>query len=233
MNCSIDLCNSDNDHIPTLCVSKVPIFNHLPLEILSVIAEKASMRVYEKGQFVHKPSDSSNALFIVHKGKVKIYHLSSDGKKQLVRFLEAGDFAGEMALFSATKHDSYAEVTDSSEICMIYQSDIQELIKEYPEISLHVLAELSKRLGDSEKQTVAIATSSVNSRIAQYLIDLSNQADSEHITLPMSRRYLASYLGTTPETISRRLGEFEEAGWIKQQGQRNIIIIDIEGLKGN
>lgn len=232
MSCSIDYCNHDNEHIPSLCVSKVPIFNHLPIDILSVIAQKATMRTYQKGQLIHKPNDNSSELFIVHKGRIKIYYLSSDGKQQLVRFLEAGDFAGEMALFSATKHDSYAQATTTSEICMIYQSDIQDLLKEHPEISLHVLAELSKRLGESEKQTVAIATTSVNNRIAQYLIDLSNQQNSLEINLPMSRRYLASFLGTTPETISRRLGEFEEAGWIKQQGQRNITIIDIEGLWG-
>ncbi|MDW0117954.1 helix-turn-helix domain-containing protein [Sporosarcina thermotolerans] len=32
----------------------------------------------------------------------------------------------------------------------------------------------------------------------------------------MTRKDLASYIGTTPETISRKLGEFEEAGWIRQ-----------------
>lgn len=201
------------------------------METLSIIADKASMRTYKKGQFIHKPSDSSDELYIVHKGKVKIYYLSEDGKKQLVRFLGAGDFAGEMALFSSTKHDSYAEVIEDSEVCMIYHSDIQSLIKEYPEISLHVLAELSRRLGNSEKQTVAIATASVNNRLAQYLVDLSKQEGSMDITLPMSRRYLASYLGTSPETISRRLGEFEESGWIEQCGQREIKIIDINSLR--
>jgi len=46
----------------------------------------------------------------------------------------------------------------------------------------------------------------------------------------MSRKNLASFMGTTPETVSRRLGEFEEAGWIRQTGQRKITIIDLDAL---
>jgi CRP/FNR family transcriptional regulator, anaerobic regulatory protein len=46
----------------------------------------------------------------------------------------------------------------------------------------------------------------------------------------MSKKDLASYLGTTPETISRKLFEFEDAGLIKQVSNKNIEILDIDGL---
>ena len=218
------------EHVPALCVSRVPIFNHLTHEALSVIAEKASMGTHERGQFIHRPGDPSNKLFIVHKGKVKVYRLSDSGKEQLVRILSPGDFAGELALFSSTDHDSYAEAMQASEICTIYQDDVRKLLLEYPDISLHVLAELSRRLGTSEKQTAAIATESINARLAQYLAGLMEEENSASFSLPMSRRYLASFLGTTPETVSRRLGEFEDAGWIQQTGQRKIAILDLDAL---
>lgn len=218
------------DHIPALCVSRVPIFNHLPAEELAVIADKASMRTYERGQFIHRAGDPSDKLFIVHKGKVKVYRLADTGKEQLIRILDAGDFAGELALFSAMAHDSYAEVMQVSEICTIYQADVRELLLQYPDISLHVLAELSRRLGVSEKQTATIATASINARLAQYLADLMEQENSSRFDLPMSRRHLASFLGTTPETVSRRLGEFAEAGWIVQTGQRKITVLDLDAL---
>lgn len=188
------------------------------------------MRTYERGQFIHRAGDPSDKLFIIHKGKVKVYRLSDTGKEQLVRILSPGDFAGELALFSATAHDSYAEAMQTSEVCTIHQADVRELLLQYPDIGLHVLAELSRRLGTSEKQTTAIATASINARLAQYLANLGEQQGSPSFNLPMSRRYLASYLGTTPETVSRRLGEFEEAGWIQQSGQRKITILDLDAL---
>ena len=217
-------------HVATLCVSRVPIFNHLPLEELSVIADKASMRVYEQRQFIHRAGDPSDKLFSVHRGEVKVYRLSENGKEQLVRILRPGDFAGELALFSAPAHDSYAEAMQTSEVCMIHQNDVRELVLQYPDIGLYILAELSRRLNTSEKQTTAIATVSINARLAHYLADWAEQENSFSFSLPMSRRYLASFLGTTPETISRRLGEFEESGWISQTGQRKITILDLDAL---
>lgn len=213
-----------------LCVSRVPIFNHLPVEELTIIAGKANMRSYERGQFIHRDGDPSDQLFILHRGAVKVYRLSEAGKEQLVRILRPGDFIGEMALFSATAHDSYAEAMQATQICAISRADLRELLLEYPAISLHVLAELSRRLGASEKQTTAIATEPINARIALYLAELSEQEKSFTFRLPMSRKHLASFLGTTPETVSRRLGEFEQAGLIRQTGQREISILDMDAL---
>src|SRR5690606_30128504 len=156
--------------------------------------------------------------------------LADTGKEQLVRILSPGDFAGELALFSSIDHDSYAEAMQASEVCTMHQADVRELLLQYPEISLHVLTELSRRLHASEKQSAAIATASINTRLAQYLVHQAENEDAMHFSLPMSRRDLASFLGTTPETVSRRLGEFEEAGWIRQTGQRKITILDLDAL---
>lgn len=230
LNSPSHISHTNDEHIPALCVSKVPIFNHLPSDVLSAIAGKASMRTYERGEFIHRAGEPSNKLFIVHKGKVKVYRLSDTGKEQLVRILTPGHFAGELALFSASAHDSYAQTMQASEICTIFQSDVHELLAQHPNISLHILAELSRRLGTSERQTTAIATVSINARLANYLIEQAEQVESHTFSLPMSRKYLASFLGTTPETISRRLSEFEAAGWIAQTGLRKITILDLDAL---
>lgn len=222
--------NTHGEHVPAVCVSRVPIFNHLPAEVLVNVADKATMQHYERGQFIHRAGDASDKLFIVHKGKVKVYRLSDTGKEQLIRILQPGDFAGELTLFATTEQDSYAEAMKSSEICTIYQRDMRELLVQYPEISLSILAELSRRLDTSEKQTTAIAIEPINVRLAHYLVAQAEQANASHFHLPMSRRHLASFLGTTPETVSRRLGEFVEAGWIAQTGQRQITILDLDAL---
>lgn|SRR5690625_2650372 len=224
--------SSDNndEHIAALCVARVPIFNHLSAQALTIIAHKADMRTYERGEFIHRAGDPSGKLFIVHRGKVKVYRLSDTGKEQLVRILNPGDFAGELALFADGDHDSWAEAMQASEVCTIHQADVRDLLRQYPDIGIHVLAELSRRLHTSEKQTTAIATTSINARLAQYLAAQAEQANSPSFSLPMSRRHLASFLGTTPETVSRRLGEFEDAGWISQTGQRKITILDLDAL---
>lgn len=46
----------------------------------------------------------------------------------------------------------------------------------------------------------------------------------------MNKKDIASYLGTTPETISRKLADLEDAGYIKQISNKKIKILDLDGL---
>ena len=60
--------------------------------------------------------------------------------------------------------------------------------------------------------------------------DENQEAEELILTLPMSRRELASYLGTSPESISRKFTEFEQEGLIEQVSPKKIRVIDIDGL---
>jgi CRP/FNR family transcriptional regulator len=185
---------------------------------------------YKKGELIYSAGDRSDSLYIVNKGRIRIYHLSESGKEQLVRILEVGDFTGELALFSESTHESFAQAMEDTEVCMIKRKDLQDFLMRYPSISIKLLAEFSKRLEKSEKQTTRVSTERVETRIALFLSECVENNKSMEFVLPMSKKDLASYLGTTPETISRKLAELEDAGYIKQKTSRKILILDLEGL---
>lgn len=214
------------------CVSLVPIFNHLEDEQLDEIMVTTQSVSYKRNELIYRAGDESDSLYILNKGKVRIYRLAESGKEQLVRMLKPGDFTGEMALFSESTHESYAEALVDTKICMIKRSDLQEFLLKYPSIALKVLAEFSNRLEASEKQTTRFSTEKVETRIALFLAESLNEEESGivELTLPMSKKDLASYLGTTPETISRKFNDLEERGYIKQITHKRIKIIDLDGL---
>lgn len=216
----------------TSCVSLVPIFNHLEKKQLDEIKVTTQSVSYKKQELIYHAGDESTSLYIIHKGKVRIYRLSESGKEQLVRILNPGDFTGEMALFSESTHETYAEAMIDTKICRIDRSDLQDFLLKYPSISLKILAEFSNRLEASEKQSSRFATEKVEARIALFLVDILNEElpKTTEVTLPMSKKDLASYLGTTPETISRKFNELEDKGLIKQLTHKQIKIIDLDGL---
>jgi cAMP-binding proteins - catabolite gene activator and regulatory subunit of cAMP-dependent protein kinases len=159
--------------------------------------------------------------------------LSESGKEQLIRVLNPGDFTGEWTIFSTdTYHEHYAEVTRNSSICVINQNDLLELLKEYPEISMKILSSMSDRLQQSERQTASVATEPVTNRIIYYLESLAGTETEDEVTiaLPMTRKDLSSYLGTTPETLSRRFKELENKNLIEQLPKNNIHIPSVEEL---
>lgn len=69
----------------------------------------------------------------------------------------------------------------------------------------------------------------VDTRIAMFILE-SLEKGKSIVELPMSNKDLASYLGTSPETISRKLNEFEEAGLIKRISNRKIKVLDEDEL---
>ncbi|API88572.1 Crp/Fnr family transcriptional regulator [Marinilactibacillus psychrotolerans] len=227
--------NAEHDHASDphkACVSLVPIFNHLEDTQLAEIMVTTQSVSYKKNELIYHAGDESDSLYIINKGRVRIYRLAESGKEQLVRFLNPGDFTGEMALFSESTHESYAEAVMDTKICMIKRADIQEFLLKYPSISLKVLAEFSNRLEASEKQATRFSTEKVETRIALFLVEsLSEEKTGENeLILPMSKKDLASYLGTTPETISRKFNELEDKGYIKQITHKIIRIQDVDGL---
>lgn len=217
--------------ISQLCVAKVPFFNHLDHNEMMKITLRSTHKNFKKGEIIIHDGDPLDYLYIVHQGRVKIYQLFSNGKEQLLRILEPGEFMGEMALFTEKNMDSYAETMEKTEICAIHRDDMQELMNEYPTIAIKILEQFSNRLDSTEKLVGELSSKDVEMRAATYLVELAEKNDSREIVLPMSKKELASFLGTTQETISRRLSTFETKGWIQQKGHRNVNIIDMEALR--
>lgn len=213
------------------CICVVPIFNHLEAAQMEEIMKVTQSTSFKKGEVLYRQGDTSNVLYVVSKGRIRIYRLSESGKEQLLRILNPGDFTGELALFRESIHEAYAEAMSDTDVCMISRNDLQEFLLKYPTISLKILSEFSNRLETLEKQTTRFATEKVDTRLALFLAECMESGDgSKEIELPMSRKDLASYLGTTPETISRKLADFENEGYIKQKSGRKIEMLDLDGL---
>jgi CRP/FNR family transcriptional regulator len=211
------------------CVAAVPIFNHLEEKQLNEIMKIAQTITLRKGDVLYQAGEASQSLYIINKGRLKNYRLTESGKEQLVRILMPGEFSGEYALFTESIHESYAEAMSETSICMIERSDLQEILMKYPSISFNFLEVFSNRIESSEKQTTLFATEKVGTRVALFLAQ-SMDGSSNIVSLPMTKRDLASYLGTTPETISRMLTKLEEKGYIKRKGNNKIEILNLDGL---
>ena len=82
------------------CISIVPIFNHLERAEMAEIVKTTQSVTFKRGETLYNAGDQSSSLYIIHKGRVKIFRLSESGKEQILRILEPGDFTGELALFT-------------------------------------------------------------------------------------------------------------------------------------
>lgn len=201
------------------------------------IMNQSSHKKYKKGEIIFMPGDSLNNLYVVNKGLVKISKISSLGKEQIIRILQTGDFMGELTLFSSSVHNNTAEALEITEVCIIQGQKIKELLLQQPDMALKFLQKYTERIEESEKLIEQLTLRDVEQRIASYLLneieknEIINKKGEYEINLPVSKGDLSSLIGTTQETLSRKLSLLQDSGIIRLEGQRKIIVTNIESLK--
>jgi len=221
----------------TLCAKKVPIFSFLSDEELKKIVDMTGHNSYKKGSLLCREGEKSDTLFIINEGGVKISKFTKDGKEQIIHILTSGDFFGELSLFSNNQtynFDVYA-ISDTK-ICTLTKRNMDEILMNNPEISLKLLQVITKRLSDTENLAQNLATNDAEIRIAYMLLEFVEKygettSEGLQVKLPISREEMASYVGVTRETISRKLSIFEEAGIISHKGNKLLIIKKSDVLK--
>jgi CRP/FNR family transcriptional regulator len=228
-------CSHDCGH--GYCIDNVAIFVDLPIEIKQSIMDSSNHKIYKKGEIIFNCGDYFDYFFIVNKGRVKLSKISAMGKEQILKILEVGDFMGELSLFKDTLLTNSAEALEKTEICIIRSEKVREIIMQRPEIALKFLEKYAERIKHSEELIEQIGLRDVEQRIANFLIaeveknNIKNRNNEYEINLPVTKSVLSSILGTTKETLSRKLSLLQDEGLIRLEGQRKIIITDIENLR--
>ncbi len=213
-----------------ICVSIVPLFNHLNFADQKRIKDLVISKQYDRGEVIFSP-DSDDQLTIVARGSMKIYRLGENGKERLLRLAKPGDYDGESSLFGVTNDNMFGEALEKTEVCFVRQSDFQDLLKSYPDLSLKLLTMNAKKSAQTELQTQLLWMEKIEQRLAFYLSNLSYELDCEQFELPMKMKDLANYLGTSPETLSREFKHLETESIISRE-RRAVKILDMDRLEG-
>lgn len=220
-------CDCIND--VELCVEVVPIFNSLSFEEKLELLKYANHKQYRKGEIIYKPLDKQEYLYIVHQGKIKLSRYSIDGKEQIIRILEKGEFTGELSIFSNESLPDYAIALEDTNICMLKGEVIKDYIERKPSIALKIIEQLSKRIDMMEELIAGISLHSVEWRLARYLLKMKDE--NNVVILNTTKGNFASQLGMSQETLSRKLSLFQENKYIKMITSKKIAILNINALE--
>lgn len=215
-------------HGPYNCIDIVPIFHHLSHDEMMEVATITSERSFTKGETIYRVGERRGELYVLHTGMVKVYRLTQDGKEQVLRTVGPGEFLGELSLFSANTQTDTAVVLEPTRMCVIGWDRLRDLMQRIPSIAFKVMEQLSGRLEKTESLLEQTNLSTVEQRLAKYLLDCCQHNGS--FTLPLPKGDIASLLGMSQETLSRRLSSFQQEGILELQGQRGIRMLDRQSL---
>ncbi len=214
------------------CVSRVPIFAGLTPQQHDQIASAATPTKAAAGQAIYRQGDLAAPLVVVHEGLVKLTRVSADGRERVLQVMEPGDFVGETTLLGGGRPDHSAIAATKATLCVFKPQDFTNLLATHPRISYLMLVEMNKRLAGAQDRLTQVQSQEVSGRVAGYLLELEAHRSPEGIVveLPLSKKDVASLLGTTPESFSRALASLAEDDLIVPSGPRRIMLMDVDGL---
>ena len=216
---------SKNDKIRYL--QMVDIFSDLSKSEMTEMDRTTTMSTCKKGKIFYRPEDSSEVLFILKKGRVQLYRVSSEGKKLVVDTVGAGTIFGEMSIVGQGLHNTFAEAAENCLLCVMSRLDVERLILSKPSVALQIINLMAERLRRAESQLEDMAFKSVPARLAALLLRLADQ-QGERIS-GHTHQDLADAIGTYRETATQTLNEFKTQNLIAI-GRKRVDILDMVGL---
>jgi CRP-like cAMP-binding protein/CheY-like chemotaxis protein len=203
------------------------------IEELRNLSEGAKTKKYKKKEAIYVEGSSPNYLYLVEKGKVKIYREHQYGKELIVSLLKDGDFFGYTALLHENNYNESAEAIEDTTVVLVPKNDFYALLNSNHLVMKRFVKLLSNEVQEKEEQLLEMAYSSVKKRVSETLIKLQKQnqeLNSNVFNISISREDLANIVGTATESLIRTLGDLKHDNLIEIKGS-SISIIDIKKLE--
>jgi len=209
-------------------LSGIELFSELNEQELAEVASLAQVRSIPRDTTIFHEGDTSDAIFVVIQGRVKIVTTSTDGKEFILTVLGAGQIFGEMALLEAASRSASVITVTAVEVLMISRSDFDHLLNSNPGISRKLMAILSRRLRRANSKMESLAYMDVAGRLARYLLDLARDHGQKLgngwvVVRRPTHSDIAHSIGTSRETVSRLINEFEEGFGLVNKGKFTYI----------
>lgn len=211
-------------------LSIVDLFRDLTPEVMAYLEKNMSFIVYQPGTVIYEPSEQRHVLHALKAGKVAVYRPGPNGRRTVVATLSRGAVFGEMPLLGQHMHESAAEALTECVVCHMTWDDMQHLILDHPDVAVRLVQALGTRLTDAEARITRLTLQSVPARLAGLLLWLAAESSYQRpVIRGFTHHLLADLIGTTRETVTVALNEFEDSGII-DIGRRRITILDQERL---
>lgn len=211
-------------HSAFKCVQAAPIFKGVAdTDIEELVKISVYQQLVKRGTQLYAPTTPLERMLIVNQGRVKVYQLNANGKEKVLYMLRPGAIDSEAALFARRQHFNYAEAVEDTRICSIGRADFQDLMQRVPQVALNLLNILGDRLTALESVSALTGNLKSKNRILVYLQQVAQEQQANPFELPEKKKELASFLGITPETLSRQLRQLVAEGLLEIKGRQITI----------
>jgi CRP-like cAMP-binding protein len=211
------------------------LFSQLTAYDAQHLESVSRVRRYKRGEAIYEPFDAADNVLLVAQGLVTISHVSADGKRSILSFVDAGEIFGELCLAAGDVREEHAEATEPTTVVVIPKLEMLRLMSRYHHVSLGITRIIGVRRQVIERRLRNLLFRSNRERIIYLLIEMAAKYGVEadeglELSIRLSHQEIAGIIGSTRETVTVMLGHLQNEGIIRI-ARRRITILQFRKLR--
>ncbi len=233
MHTSLSLSSEERLNKRMSFLRQVALFAELEVNDLKIIAKNLYSRKYKKKEIIFHQGDDSHALYLIVKGKVRIFRTSPAGDETSFRIFSAGNIIGEFAAIDGKPRSTTAKALEDCILLELESSTFLESIQQTPKLALGLIKHLVKKLRWTTDHAETIARYDAAGRLLHIILHYNKMFGKEidkgrryELDLSLNQSDLASLVGTRREWVNRIFQDWRKKGFIKYEHGK-IVILDL------
>lgn len=210
-------------------LKSIPFFASLSPNEANAVEQLIVRKHFSKGQVVLFEQDTSNYMYIVFSGKVRVVQLSSEGKERILAIHRQGDYFGELALFDGKTAPATVIAMEDSRIGLLSKSDFEKFVLKNEKVLFQFLAMLSSRLRESWSMLKMMSFAGAEERVRAVLKNMGKLYGTKEqqgvlVSLKLTHKDIANYASVSRETVTRLMRSFVKGGEIEILDRKRILL---------
>lgn len=210
-----------------------PLFSALDNDARTLLVSHSRIVTLSAAQQLFHQGAPATHFYLVLEGQIKLTRVSADGNEKLLEILMPGHTFAEAVMFMEHQHYPVtATPLKPTQLLAVENATYLTSVMSSPTSCKRLMGIMAQKLHAKLNEIETLTLQNARHRVVRYLLALmpANAQAPITLTLPVTKRMIASKLAIQPETLSRVMAELREQGILQVNGQE-IVIAAIDRLK--
>ncbi len=211
-------------------LSRCQLFAEVDVERRERLAALSTVRQFAKQQMIFHQGQECPGVYIVDSGMVRVFKTAPTGKEHVLHMVGPGQTFAEVAAIGNFPCPAHAEAVATTVCALIPLDRFRQAIAEDHQLCLEMMTGLCFWVRRLISLMEDLVLRDAMGRTARFLLEAEVARDGT-VKLPSLKRYVASHLNLTSETLSRTLSRLIEAGLVMELDKNRVELIDRQQLQ--
>jgi CRP-like cAMP-binding protein len=227
------LSGQDTVHRRISLLKDMPLFADLSEADLKILVSDLRLKEYAKDEIIFRQGDTGRELYIILKGKVRIFKISPSGDETSINIFSDSDLIGELATIDDQPRSATAVAIVPSVLLVMTQATFLQHMRTMPDLALAMTKLLASKVRWTAAYAETVAQYDAAGRLLHILLLYNEQFGEEleagiryKLDLALNQTDLASLVGARREWVNRLLRDWRKRGLIAYDAGK-ITILDL------